>query len=73
MTITIIPKQEFIDRFVAHMVKQVGKPTFDDGYPIKEIAEESAKSYWAEQHHQDGASPEECADDELYYGAQDAG
>lgn len=72
MTITIIPKQEFIDRFVAHMVKTAGE-TFEDGFSVREYAEETAPTYWEEQHHRDGESPEELADADLYYGAADIG
>lgn len=59
-------EQEFCDRFVTHMLKLVGRETFDDGSSIAEYARDTASSYFEEQH-QDGKSPEDCADADVSY------
>ncbi|RWR30509.1 hypothetical protein D2T29_12625 [Sinirhodobacter populi] len=62
-----ITKDEFIERFVAHMVKSVG-PCFTDGSSIEDYAREVAPSYYEEQHRDDpDETPEDCADADMSY------
>jgi|VirMetMinimDraft_7_1064189.scaffolds.fasta_scaffold00089_29 hypothetical protein len=57
-------EQEFCDRFTAEMLRLAGRKTFDDGSSIEEYARGTAPSYYADQH-QDGESPEDCADADM--------
>ena len=41
----ISPEEEFIERFVAHMLRRAG-PKFDDGSSVAEYARDVAPSYW---------------------------
>jgi hypothetical protein len=61
----ILPKDEFVARFKAHMLATAGDK-FEDGSSIAEYADEAAPAYWAEQH-KDGESPEECAEADISY------
>ncbi len=66
-----ITKDQFVDRFVAHMLKS-GGPRFDDGESIEDYAREVAPSYYEGQHCDDsGESPEECADTDMSYWGED--
>ena len=58
-----IAKAEFIERFIAHMVKMRG-PEFDDGSSIAEYARETAPLYWAEEYQREWG-PEECAEADM--------
>ena len=60
-----LTKEDFCARFKARMVAVAGD-TFDDGKSIAEYADEIGPTYWAEQH-QDGESPEDCADSDMSY------
>lgn len=68
---TKITQAEFVDRFVDRMVS-MGPETFADGTSVREYAKEAALTYWADER-QRADGPEECADNDLYYGAQDHG
>jgi len=61
---TLLSKEEFCARFKAHMLKAGEK--FDDGSSIAEYADDTAPTYWEEQH-RDGSSPEECAESDMSY------
>lgn len=53
-------KEQFIERFVAELVR-LGGPTFADGSSVEEYARETAPLYWDEEwQREDG--PEACAD-----------
>jgi hypothetical protein len=58
-------KQEFIDRFVARMLKVAG-PTFDEGDSIEEYAREVSTTYWKTPY-QRAEGPEACADADMSY------
>lgn len=58
-----LDKATFCARFKAAMLRRAG-PTFDDGTSIADYADETAPSYFDEQH-QDGESPEACADADI--------
>jgi hypothetical protein len=60
-----LTKEEFCERFAAHMLKKVG-PKDASGGDVAAYAKETAPSYWEDQH-QDGLSPEECAETDLSY------
>ena len=66
-----ITHSEFIKRFVAHMVAEVGEK-FKDGASVAEYATATAEIYWDDES-QRADGPEECADSDLYYGAEDDG
>lgn len=61
-----LTESEFCRRFVDHMVKFVGRETLDDGTSVREYATETAPSYFEDQH-QDGESPEDCAETDVSY------
>lgn len=65
-----ISKEEFHARFRARMIARVGEKDFG-GDSVGDYADGVWESYWAEG--TCDCEPEECADDDLYYGAQDAG
>lgn len=67
-TQTLLPKEEFCARFKARMLK--AGATFDDGSSVAEYADDTAPTYWEEQH-KDGESPEECADADMSYWGED--
>ena len=59
-------QEEFITRFIAHMVKTAGFAAFDDGTSVAAYAEEVAGSYWADEYCcADG--PEACAEVDMDY------
>jgi hypothetical protein len=60
-----ITKEEFVKRFVAHMLAVAG-PQFDDGESIEDYALETAPTYWAEDY-QRAEGPEACADADMSY------
>lgn len=61
-----ITKEEFCQRFVAHMVKMAGFEKFDDGESVRDYAEATAPTYWDEpDQRKDG--PEECAEVDISY------
>lgn len=62
-------KEEFCQRFVAHMLAQAGE-TFDDGRSVKEYAEENALAYWDDPHYRD-EGPEACAESDMSYWGED--
>lgn len=64
-TETLLSKEDFCSRFKARMLKVAGDK-FDDGDSIAEYADQTAPTYWEEQH-KDGESPEECADSDMSY------
>lgn len=70
-SITILPKDEFCARFKAYMIKHAGFEKFDDdddgpGPTVAEYADDTAPTYWEEQH-RNGESPEECAEADISY------
>lgn len=66
---TILSKEDFCSRFKAHMLKKAGEK-FDDGESIADYADETAPTYYEDQH-QDGESPEECAEADISYWGDD--
>ena len=62
---TEIGQAEFVERFVAHMLK-VGGQKFDDGTSIEEYARMTGPTYW-EDEEQRSWGPEECADADMSY------
>lgn len=60
-----LAKDEFCRRFIAYMLKKVG-PVDTEGNSVEDYAMETAPTYWEDQH-QDGYSPEECAQIDLDY------
>lgn len=59
-------RNDFIERFVAHMVKVAGRANFDDGFPIAAYARDTAGSYFDDPNQRkDG--PEECAETDISY------
>lgn len=65
-TQTLLSKEEFCARFKAHILKVVGDGPLDDGTDVADYADETAPTYWEEQH-KDGESPEQCAESDLSY------
>lgn len=63
---SIVPKAEFVERFVAAMLRKVGDKDAT-GADVEPYARETAPSYWEEQHTNDGMSPEECALTDVSY------
>jgi hypothetical protein len=59
-------KAEFCARFKASMTRMAPFEAFEDGYPVSDYADDIASSYFTGQH-QDGASPEECAQADISY------
>lgn len=64
-----LSREEFCARFKAHMLKLAGEK-FDDGDSIADYADETAHSYFEEQHML-GESPEECAETDISYWGED--
>lgn len=64
-----LTKDEFCARFKAEMLRLTPFSTFDDGQTVACYADETAPSYFDEQH-QDGFSPEECAKSDISYWGQ---
>lgn len=64
-------QQEFCKRFVEHMVRAAWFDKFDDGMTVREYAEETAPTYWEDQHQRDGESPEDCAESDMSYWGED--
>jgi hypothetical protein len=62
-------KEDFIKRFRDRMVDRVGD-TFADGSSVEEYAKGIAETYWDDPL-QRADGPEECADVDLFYGADD--
>ena len=60
-----LSKDEFCTRFKKRMLDVAGA-TFDDGESIADYADETAPTYWQEQH-KDGETPEDCADADMSY------
>jgi hypothetical protein len=60
-----LTKEEFCRRFVAHMLSIAGDE-FPDGSSIREYAEDTAPSYWVDQH-RSGETPEDCAEADRDY------
>lgn len=65
MTEPTLSKEVFCQRFKARMLAAAGE-TFDDGDSIADYADETAPSYFEDQH-KGGESPEECADADISY------
>ncbi len=65
---TPITREEFVERFVTHMLKRGDK--FDDGAPVEDYASQAALSYWDEPH-QRNDGPEECAEADMSYWGED--
>lgn len=62
-TVEQITRDEFIERFVKHMLS-VGGTTFADGGSIEEYAREIAPTYWGDEGlREDG--PESCAEGDM--------
>lgn len=59
----MLTESEFVERFVAYMLKCRGQ-TFADGFSVERYARETAPSYFADQH-MDGESPEDCAEADM--------
>lgn len=57
---------EFTKRFVDRMCKLAPFDKFEDGQTVASYAEDTAKIYWEDQH-QDGETPEDCADSDMDY------
>jgi hypothetical protein len=70
-TKTLLSKDEFCARFKAYMLKCAPFQTFDDGGTVAEYADETAPTYWEDQHHRFGESPEECAEADMSYWGED--
>jgi hypothetical protein len=64
-----ITKEEFVTRFCDRMVAKVGG-TFSDGASVGDYALSIAETYWDDPG-QRADGPEECADTDLFYGAED--
>lgn len=63
-------RDEFITRFIAHMVKVAGFSTFEDGTSVAAYAEEVAGINWADEDRRaDG--PEACAEVDMDYWGED--
>lgn len=60
-----ITKEEFIRRFVDHMIKQAGE-TDEDGNSLRAYATEAATACWEDPAYRDDG-PEECADADMSY------
>ncbi len=60
--------EQFTPLFVEAMMAQspIGN-TFDDGVTVQDYAHQVAESYWANQHLEDGTSPEDCAAADISY------
>lgn len=63
---TTLTEAEFIERFVAEMLRIVG-PKDCDGESVELYARETAPSYFEEQFRLDDMSPEECARTDVSY------
>lgn len=64
-----LTKEQFCERFKAHMLKRAG-PTFDDGESIAEYADQAAVGYWeCDFSRADG--PEDAADADMSYWGED--
>ncbi len=62
---TALSKEDFCSRFKVHMLKLAGDK-FDDGTSIADYADETAPTYFDDQH-QAGESPEDCAEADISY------
>ena len=60
-----LTKEEFCRRFKAHLISLKGD-TFADGESIAGYADETGPTYWEDQH-QDGETPEDCAESDIDY------
>ena len=60
-----ITKEQFIERFVAEMLRIAG-PQFDDGSDIEDYARMTAPTYWDEPDQRE-CGPEECAQSDISY------
>jgi hypothetical protein len=58
-----ISREEFIERFVKHMLSAAGA-TFNDGSSIEEYAREIAPTYWGEKSQREDG-PESCAEGDM--------
>ena len=58
-----LTKEEFCRRFKAHLISLEGD-TFADGESIAGYADEVGPTYWEDQH-QDGLTPEDCAEADI--------
>lgn len=65
-----LTQDEFVSRFIAHMVKTAGFAAFDDGTSVAAYAEEVAGSYWAEEYYREDG-PEACAEADMDYWGED--
>lgn len=65
----IITREEFIERFVKHMVAEAGE-TFRNGESIREYAEMTAPTYFDDPYQRE-EGPEECADADMSYWEDD--
>jgi len=63
-------KEEFIERFVARMLKASNAACpdgkFTDGSSIEEYARQTAPTYWDDEGQRDDG-PEDCADADISY------
>lgn len=59
-------KEEFCERFKAHMISSAPFEKFDDGMTVAEYADEVAPTYYNDPH-QCAEGPEECADADMSY------
>lgn len=61
-----IPRDEFIARFKAHMLKEAKIEKFDDGMSVAEYADMTAPTYYDEPD-QRADGPEACAESDISY------
>jgi hypothetical protein len=62
-----VDREQFVARFIAHMIEHAPFKTFSDGTTVAEYAAEVAPTYWEDPDHCGGESPEECADADISY------
>lgn len=61
-----VSKEEFIKRFIDHMIKRVGN-TDSEGNDVRKYAEEVAPTYFDDLDDEDIESPEDAAETDLSY------
>lgn len=61
-----LTKEQFVERFIAHCLKECGFTHFDDGTPVAAYASEVAESYFADPEF-GSEGPEVCAESDMDY------
>lgn len=65
-TMMLLDRDAFCARFKAEMLRLAPFSHFADGGTVADYADEVAPSYFEDQH-QDGETPEECAEADISY------